>query len=476
MKNAAVTRYALCVTRPASCVRLQAPGVRHSAFLLLLLASLLAARELRLQDLSVPTRVIGEVEYVPLVELVERMGGNVWQVTNKFIAILPPAADPGYEIVFTQGESRVLVNNSAVMLPVPFRFQEDEVYVPTAFLNQLFPVKLSRMPQVLALTLSHQRDTSLLRIELDTVAYYSSVAVTSTSFRIYLQADCRVKRLDPVGLVRRVDFNQRNGTELSVAAKQPAVCRITREGNVLTVRFATRPSRQIRTIVLDPGHGGRDPGALGKRLKEKDANLDIALRLRRRLKTMTGAEVILTREKDNYVALDARPRLANERRADLYVSIHCNAAPDNPKAQGFETFFLSAARNDWERAVMMRENGALEFPVPDTNRARADVVGSILRDLAQNEFLRESEALARDIQAQTTSWLRGRDRGVKQAGFAVLRDAYMPAVLVECGFVTNPEEEKLLSAGDYRERVATALASGITQFVNRVESNARRGK
>jgi N-acetylmuramoyl-L-alanine amidase len=123
---------------------------------------------------------------------------------------------------------------------------------------------------------------------------------------------------------------------------------------------------------------------------------------------------------------------------------------------------------------MSRENGALDFPVPDTNKAKAEVVGSILRDLAQNEYLKESQELAADVQSATTTWLRGKDRGVKQADFAVLRDAYMPSILVECGFVTNPDEEKLLNAGDYRERIATALSSGIMQFVNHIENVARK--
>lgn len=430
---------------------------------------LAAAREIRLQDLAVSTRVFSEVEYVPLVQVVGALGGSVWQVNNKFIALLPPRGDLGSEIVFTEGKNRVLVNGQAVMLPVPLKFLEDEVYVPTVFLNQLFPVTLSRMPQVLSLTLGHLRDTTLLRIETDTEAYYSSIAVTSTSFRIYLQADCRLRRLDPTGLVRRIDFAQRNGTELFITTHQPCYCRLSRTGSSITVRFVPRVRRRINTIVIDPGHGGRDPGALGRRLKEKDINLDIALRLRKRLRQTLSAEVVLTRERDDYLGLAERPRRANALPADLYLSVHCNAAPDAPSAQGFETYFLSAARTDWERAVMARENAALDFDVPDTNQTRADLVGSILRDLAQNEYLKESQVLAERIQSAANLWLRGKDRGVKQADFLVLRNAYMPAVLVECGFLTNAAEEKLLGDGNYRERVATALASGLAQFVNWLE-------
>jgi N-acetylmuramoyl-L-alanine amidase len=432
------------------------------------------AREISLYDLKVPTKVMNEVEYVPLVQLVGALGGDVWQVEDRFIAVLPPKQDAGYEIVFTQGNSRVLVNRKPINLPMPFRFMDNEVYVPSVFINEIFPVKLARMPQVLSFSVSHMRDTTVLRVELDTVAFYSSIAVTSSSFRVYLQADCKIRRLDGTGLVRGVQFDQQNGTVLNITTSQPCFSRVVRSGNALAVKFTARARRRINTIVIDPGHGGKDPGALGKRLKEKDVNLDIAQRLRRRLKQLSTAEIDLTRDRDEYVALYDRPRQANARKGDLYISVHCNSSPDAPGAQGIETFFLSAARTDWERAVASRENGALEFPVADTNKASAEAVGGILRDLAQNEFLRESEQLASGLQSALAENLHGKDRGVKQADFAVLRNAYMPAALVECGFLTNAAEEKLLAANDYRERIASALAFGVAQFVKRVESKSER--
>jgi N-acetylmuramoyl-L-alanine amidase len=444
--------------------------------LVIAFAASVSAREIRLPDMRVPTRVIQGVEYAPLVEMVSALGGNVWQVDKKLIAILPPGAGDnlGYQMVFTQGRNRVLVNGRPVMLAVPFQMLDNEVYVPAAFLNQLFPMKLSRMPQVMSMSLAHVRDTSVLRVETDTAAYYSWIAVTSTCFRIYVQADCRMKRLDPTGLVRRIDFAQRNGTELVINTTEPSICRLSREGASVVVRLTPRQQRRIREIVIDPGHGGKDPGALGRRLKEKDVNVDVAERLRKRLKQASRAQVILTRDRDEYVTLGDRARRANAEQADLFISVHCNSAPDNAGAQGFETYFLSPARTDWERAVMSRENAALDFAVPDTDKARAEAVASILRDLAQNEFLKESEQLATNLQAAASTWLRGKDRGVKQADFAVLRNAYMPAVLVECGFLTNPAEEKLLGASDYRERIATALATGIMQFVAHVENQGRQ--
>jgi N-acetylmuramoyl-L-alanine amidase len=474
-----ITDYRLQIAERADNSSLPAIGYRLTPIVVLLsaiccLLTFGQAREISLYDLKVPTRVMNEVEYVPLVGLVGALGGNVWQADNRFIAVLPPKQDAGYEIEFTTGSQRVLVNRKPLNLPVPFRFLDNEVYVPTVFINEIFPVKLSRMPQVLSFSLSHARDTTVLRMELDTVAYFSSIAVTSSSFRVYLQADCKIRRMDGTGLVRGIQFGQQNGTVLNVTTTQPCFSRVVRSGNALEVKFTARAQRRINSIIIDPGHGGKDPGALGRRLKEKDVNLDIAQRLSRRLKQLTTADVILTRDKDEYVELYERPRVANADKGDLYVSVHCNSSPDAPGAQGIETFFLSVARTDWERAVASRENGALEFPVSDTNKASADIVSGILRDLAQNEFLRESEQLASDLQSSLADNLHGKDRGVKQADFAVLRNAYMPAALVECGFLTNPGEEKLLAAGDYRERIASALAVGIGQFVKQVESKGGR--
>lgn len=444
---------------------------------ILLLTTLSAAtgfaREIRLNELPVPTRIIQGSEYIPLLATVTALGGDVWQVDDRLIAVLPQQTGYGCELVFTPAQNRVIVNQQIITLPMPLRQLENEFYVPLAFINQLLPLKLNRMPRLLSLALSHLRDTTVLRLETDAEAYYSWIAVTSSVFRIYLQADCQLRRMEPGGLIRRLELQEHNGTELTIGTTQPCQCRITREANSVIIQFTPRPGRQIRTIVIDPGHGGRDPGAVGRTLKEKDINLDIALRLSRRLQSITRARIILTREKDEELSLASRTHKANELAADIFISIHCNAAPESPKASGFETWFLSAARTDWERAVMARENSALDFTVSDTNPARAQLVSTILRDLAQNQFLRESQALAAAIQSASSTWLRGRDRGIKQADFAVLRNAYMPAVLIECGFLTNPEEEKLLAAPDYRERIATAVAQAINDFIRRYEAGER---
>ena len=218
-------------------------------------------------------------------------------------------------------------------------------------------------------------------------------------------------------------------------------------------------------VVIDPGHGGKDPGAIGRRgTREKDITLAVARRLKRILEATGKVRVILTRDRDRFISLGERARIANRAHADLFVSLHCNKARSR-SAKGAETYFLSAARTKWERAVANLENGALRFEgiqPPDTT---GDLVAYVLSDMAQAQFLKESQQLALAVQTQLARALNLRDRGVKQAGFYVLTGAYMPAILVEMGFLSHRTEENLLRQGWYQEKLARAIARGILKFL-----------
>jgi N-acetylmuramoyl-L-alanine amidase len=181
----------------------------------------------------------------------------------------------------------------------------------------------------------------------------------------------------------------------------------------------------------------------------------------------------MTRSDDRFVALSERTRFANEKKTDLFISIHCNANDNSRKVNGFETYFLSEAKTDWERAVLARENGALKFEQGNVDSLTQDDVSLILADLSQNEFLKESYALALEIQTAGVDILKDVDRGVRQAGFYVLRGSFMPAVLVECGFLSNPSEEKKLASGKYRESIARAIFLGITNYIRDYEKHTQ---
>ncbi|HEV8662649.1 MAG TPA: N-acetylmuramoyl-L-alanine amidase [Candidatus Methylomirabilis sp.] len=224
----------------------------------------------------------------------------------------------------------------------------------------------------------------------------------------------------------------------------------------------------IRTIVIDPGHGGRDPGAIGSGgLREKDVVLDIALRLEKLIKSRLGLAVILTRREDVFISLEERTAIANRAKADFFLSIHVNAAPKS-RAIGFETYFLSKEPSDSDaRASAIREN------VPLTEEGLAgkgqDSVKAILWDMAYALYTRESAALAGMMLEELDKILNVNNRGVKSGPFFVLMGAAMPSALVEVAFISNAQEERKLQGESYRQRVAEALLQGIVKFRTRYE-------
>lgn len=216
----------------------------------------------------------------------------------------------------------------------------------------------------------------------------------------------------------------------------------------------------VARIVIDPGHGGRDPGALGKRINEADLVLDIALRLEKLLRQQPGVEVVLTRRTDVYVPLEERTAIANRAGADLFLSIHANASR-NRQARGVETYFLNFASTPDAEAVAARENA--------TSAQSMHHLPDILKAIALNNKLDESRDLARVVQTSLVKGLKGqntqlRDLGVKQAPFVVLIGAGMPSVLAEVAFITHQREGALLRTGAYRQQIAKSLGDAVMQY------------
>jgi len=227
-------------------------------------------------------------------------------------------------------------------------------------------------------------------------------------------------------------------------------------------RASSRP-----VVVLDPGHGGVEDGAVGARgVVEKEAVLDIAVRLKTRL-AAAGVDAVLTRDTDRLVTLDERAAVANHNRAELFVSIHLNASP-RAQAFGAETYFLSSDASDDEARWLAAEENSPRGEVPIVvGDARERGLDLVLWDLAQTQAMVESEALAGEVQLELNALAGTRDRGVRQAPFRVLMGATMPAILVEVGFVSNPEEERRLAISEYRDRIAEALGVSILRFLGK---------
>ena len=221
-----------------------------------------------------------------------------------------------------------------------------------------------------------------------------------------------------------------------------------------------RPSEPlgIRTIVIDPGHGGKESGAVGPTgLLEKDVTLDLARKLAAALESRTGARVVLTRDDDSVVSLDQRTALANQYKADLFLSVHMNAAVVKD-AKGSETYFLSLeASDELARRAAETENAA-------AGRGSDDDLKLILWDLAHQEYLQESSRFAQAIQEEMNRASGVQNRGVKQAPFKVLLGATMPAALVEVGFISNPDEEAKLQSADFQSMMVDALVRAVERY------------
>ncbi len=216
---------------------------------------------------------------------------------------------------------------------------------------------------------------------------------------------------------------------------------------------------RVRTVVIDPGHGGHDAGAVGRRgILEKNVNLGVAKELQRYLRRESDLEVVLTRERDEYLELADRAEIANRHGGDLFISLHCNSW-FNDGARGFETFFLSPAKSDWAKSVEAAENSAGQEPGD---------VEFIVWELVQNRFISSSSLLAEVLQKDVCSELNLTNRGVRQAGFRVLVGAYMPAVLVELGFLTNSTEEQRLGDSSYQRKMAKALGEAVLEYSRQI--------
>lgn len=229
-----------------------------------------------------------------------------------------------------------------------------------------------------------------------------------------------------------------------------------------------------RRIVIDAGHGGHDPGAVGlQRLYEKNVVLDIALKLRKILSSDPLNEVFLTRETDVFIPLEERTVIANKKNADFFVSIHANASPGR-QARGIETYLLNWTDNEEANKVAARENQISLKKMKAMNRKmQMDDLDIIKSDLLRQNKRDESIKLAHYIQKSMVSTLDNGnkdtlDLGVKQALFYVLFGARMPSVLVEVSFISNPEEEKLLSKDSYRKQIAEAIAEGLNKYITSI--------
>jgi N-acetylmuramoyl-L-alanine amidase len=249
------------------------------------------------------------------------------------------------------------------------------------------------------------------------------------------------------------------------AADAPTESKPTRDGQRSLSRAL---GLKVSRIVIDPGHGGHDTGTIGPHgLMEKDLCLDVALRLGQEIEEkLPGAEVVYTRKDDTFIPLEQRTAIANDAKADLFISIHANSSHDSA-ARGIETYYLNFATSEESMEVASRENAQAQESMHDLQ--------DIIKKIARNEKIEESKELAADIQDSLSHRMQlvssgEKNRGVKKAPFVVLIGANMPSVLSEISFISNPSDEKMLRKTDQRQHVADGLYRGVVAYLDSVNS------
>jgi len=430
--------------------------------------------------------------YVSAEQVAAGLGGTVTQDANGYKVAI------GNTVAAFGSDSRYgVIRDDIIEMPVPAIVVEGKPYVPWQF----FQGMLSKSAGLDATWDASSRVLSVRTQQRDAVAVQVSVANVQGISKIVLTlgapAEYAIAR-EPNAYVLRFRAPLRAPFAEQAYEGDPYIARITFAGSELRVQLTgaevvgdsyrlenpprvvldlrkgappvpgqpvpaqgLRPQYEapgIRTIVIDPGHGGKEVGAVGSGgLLEKDVTLAVARKLAASLSARTGARIVLTREDDTLVSLDERTAIANQYKADLFLSVHMNAAVVKD-AKGSETYFLSLEASDElaKKAAETENASAAADPASDLKL--------ILWDLAQQAYIEESSRFAQAIQEEMNAASSIANRGVKQAPFKVLVGATMPAALVEVGFISNPEEEAKLQSEEFQNRMVAALTRAVERY------------
>jgi len=296
-------------------------------------------------------------------------------------------------------------------------------------------------------------------------AFTKSIVLTKDTHKINLMVGDTLILLDgrPLHLDHPVDIYQ-GAVVVPYKFKEQVLDALFKE--TYPVHKAYLPLTKIKKIAIDAGHGGGDPGAIGRSgLREKDVNLDIAKRISKLLRS-EGVEVVMTRNIDTFIPLSKRAEIANNSRADLFIAIHSNANRVR-SLNGLEVYYVSLGIDDSKRAYASARNAALDFS-SDCFASNSPDLKATLWDMIYTYSRAESIELSRSICKAMDNNLGVRVIGVKGARFEVLREVRMPAVLVEVGFLSNNSEERMLKNSYYRQKVAESIVEGIHDYAQNI--------
>lgn len=412
---------------------------------------------------------------------VVRLGGAAMVEVAKLARALGGtfrATEPGHyalvvgesRISFTEGVPFAGSDTTIVPTVVPPRVVAGDVYVPFVVVSELVPRFFTGF--------IYDADRNELRV-------FDTSARTVRPAPTVARGDRGDSARDGTSTAARGDSG--SDTFTRTAADERAASHATAGSGMISAADVGRPVPSRRAghhlVVVDAGHGGVDNGMHGPiggsfQITEKYITVAVAKMVAEELKAQ-GTDVILTRTRDTLIGLYDRGPIANDHHADIFVSIHVNATgqrgAEGVRDRGFETYFLSEAKTEDAKRVERMENSAIKFET-GASAPKGDPLSFILNDMAQNEHLRESRDLATIIQHGLGTFHPGPDRGVQQANFAVLRGSFMPAVLVEIGFGTNPSEAAFLREDDNQRTIARSIAKSILAYLDRYDARVGAGR
>ncbi|MDZ7289954.1 MAG: N-acetylmuramoyl-L-alanine amidase [candidate division KSB1 bacterium] len=433
----------------------------------------------------------------------------------------------GMEVKVTAMNPFVQIGDRVVQLPLETRYANGDILVPLRYFTDLLrplypkawpaeldfskapdnppvvtvistpPAPAAPKPEITAISkilVEQKANGTLIRIQ--TTRPFNRKTVSTRLSQRWLYVDVIGSRIDSgaarhvqaAGIVQRV-------LPLQVGAVAQVSCQlkedidhnrivISGQGNEILVSLPTGqplPTEVLRnlenerrkwlidTIVLDPGHGGHDPGAIGANgVHEKNVTLGIAKRLKRLLEKNLDVRVVMTREDDRFVPLKDRTQLANSVQGKIFISIHCNSNLSR-RVNGATTYFLGPAKTEEALEVARLENSVIRYEPDSSAYAGLGAESFILAAMAQNAFNRESEDLAAMVQEELSSKTKLANRGVKQAGYYVLIGASMPNILIETAFISNPRESTLLNDASFQQDLAEAIFNSIKKFKEKYE-------
>ena len=472
--------------------------------------SLYSQSDWEAEILSKSVTLDGHFQYVSVRDVTEALKTHTYysDKVHKAVIFLDDV-----KLTVTAFNPFVVVGHDVLQMPVQTFYHDGDIYVPIKFflpiLKRLlgasdvdmmtgYPPAVANQANIAAVEAMDKSNGMLIRIK--TLRTFTEADITTRHSSNWFFVDIYGGRIDSTSLYSKIQsalirefrpetidqsvqlsFHLKRDIrdkEVSVSIHADEVWVTVQTSDELDSAMLSklqedREKWRFDKIVIDPGHGGKDPGTHGPGgTKEKDVVLSISKKLKKHLDKNLDAEVHMTRETDKFVTLWERTQVANKMQAKLFISIHANANP-NSRIRGIETYFLGLHKTEASLKTAQRENAVIKYENDQDTYAELTEENIILATIAQNSYNHESQDFAAIVQNAMSKRTGLRNRGVKQAGFQVLWGASMPNVLIETGYLSNRTEEKLLRSSSFQEKIALAIYESVLEFKNNNETKIR---